>query len=134
MTMKKALTSAGLTESVESVEAVIIHKPQVKYAVFHIPTASYLQIFEPSKQKFQLDLFENKAKAGHARDDYRLFRYKTRSYEGSGLYLDEDIKQATSGRNQGYNLWTLQTKVREKVKLHQYHKEEFELIPEDQIK
>lgn len=127
-TMKKALTSAGL----EQTQAA---KEPVKYKVLHIPTASYIYGFDSKTNSFKLGVFTNKAKAGHARDDYRLQRFKTRSYSGSGLFLEEDIREynktaAKSRYGNSMNVWQIQTQIRERIKNHgNFHKEEFELIP-----
>lgn len=126
MTMKQALTSAGLKETAESEKNV-----QVRYKVLHIPTASYIHGFDAKTNSFKLAVFVNKAKAGHARDDYRLQRFKARSYSGHGLFLDEDIKNAPKDRNgRVSSVWQIQTQIREKMRAHgNFHKEEFDLVP-----
>ena len=126
-TMKKALTSAGLEEEK-------VTKDIVRYKVLHIPTASYLYGFDSKTNSFKVLTFVNKAKAGHARDDYRLQRFKTRSYSGSGLFLEGDIREAreqkTSRFGSSTNVWQIQNQIRERIKAHgNFHKEEFELIP-----
>jgi hypothetical protein len=126
MTMKQALTSAGLKETAEPEKTV-----QVRYKVLHIPTASYIHGFDAKTNSFKLAVFVNKAKAGHARDDYRLQRFKARSYSGHGLFLDEDIKNAPKDRNgRVSSVWQIQTQIREKMRAHgNFHKEEFDLVP-----
>jgi hypothetical protein len=126
MTMKQALTSAGLEASAETEKTT-----QVKYKVLHIPTASYIHGFDAKTNSFKLAVFVNKAKAGHARDDYRLQRFKSRSYSGHGLFLDEDIKNAIKDRNGRISsVWQIQNQIREKMRVHgNFHKEEFDLVP-----
>lgn len=126
-TMKKALTSAGLEEEK-------VTKDIVRYKVLHIPTASYLYGFDSKTNSFKVLTFVNKAKAGHARDDYRLQRFKTRSYSGSGLFLEGDIREAreqkTSRFGSSTNVWQIQNQIRDRIKAHgHFYKEEFELIP-----
>lgn len=127
MTMKKALTSAGLEDTTKKEEAVT----QVRYKVLHIPSASYIYGYDSKANQFKLAIFVNKAKAGHARDDYRLQRFKARSYSGNGLFLDEDIKSAAKDRNgRSHSVWQIQNQIREKMKAHgAFHKEEFDLVP-----
>jgi hypothetical protein len=129
MTMKQALTSAGLEASAETEKTK--KTTQVKYKVLHIPTASYIHGFDSKTNLFKLAVFNNKAKAGHARDDYRLQRFKSRSYSGYGLFLDEDFKNASKDRNGRISsIWQIQTQIREKMRVHgNFHKEEFELVP-----
>lgn len=131
-TMKKALTSAGLEEEK-------VTKDIVRYKVLHIPTASYLYGFDSKTNSFKVLTFVNKAKAGHARDDYRLQRFKTRSYSGNGLFLEGDIREAQEQKGianrfqyhqTSLNVWQIQNQIRERIKAHgHFYKEEFELIP-----
>lgn len=128
-TMKKALTSAGL----ESTATEETPKVQVRYKVLHVPTASYIYAYDSKVNQFKLAIFANKAKAGHGRDDYRLQRFKTRTYSGQGLFLEEDIREynSTAAKSRyGHSVWQIQSHIREKIKKHgHFHNEEFELIP-----
>lgn len=126
-TIKKTLSAAGLEEQ-ES------QKKLTRYKVLHIPTASCLCSFNSKTKQFELAIFSGKAKAGHGRDDYRLQRFTSRSYDGQGLYLEDDIATLLrSGQkiDSFYASGRLRNLVTQRTKDHghPYHKDEFELLP-----
>lgn len=107
-----------------------------KYKVLHIPTSSYLMVYNQSASCFDLMVFANKAKAGHGVEDYRKQSFTSkRSYNGHGLFLEHDIKEAKQNRSSyGYdNIYYISQMIRESIKEHgEFHKSEFELIPIDE--
>lgn len=101
----------------------------MRYAVFHIPSATYLFRWNPKLKSFCMAIFKNKAKAGHARDDYRNHLYKTRNYDGSGLVLEHDIR--TNPKATPYSLLDIMRKSVARGIIFQ--QEEFELISEEEL-
>lgn len=104
-----------------------------KYKVLHIPTSSYLMFFNQAKNQFEIMIFANKAKAGHGIEDYRKQNFNSkRSYNGHGLFLEFDVKEAKLSKSRyGYdNVYYVSQMIRESIKTHgEFHKSEFELIP-----
>ena len=97
-----------------------------KYKVLHIPTASYIVTYNRTTNSFEIVIFDNKARAGHAIDDYRKQRFNNRSYSGYGLFLEADVRNFDMRRN---NLYQLTDMIRRSINEHgEFHKAEFEFI------